>query len=165
MMAVTPVSRAASRRIVGLFVSLVASLGVSAIGGRITAASVGDWYQALIKPPFNPPDWAFPPVWTALYILMGLAAWRIWDRNPIGIRRALAVYAAQLSLNLGWTILFFGLQRPNWALIEIVPLLGFILWTVALFRPLDRVAAWLLAPYALWVAFAVYLNAGIVALN
>lgn len=164
-MAVTPVSRTASRRIAGLFVSLSASLGVSAIGGRITAASVGDWYQTLVKPPFNPPDWVFPPVWVALYILMGLAAWRIWDSRRTGIPRALAGYAVQLGLNLGWTILFFGLRRPDWALIEIVPLLGFILWTVASFHRLDRLAAWLLAPYALWVAFAVYLNAGIVTLN
>lgn len=157
--------RPTAARVAALFVSLVASLGVSAVGGRITATSVGDWYQALAKPPLNPPDWIFAPVWITLYVLMALAAWRIWDRGGAAVRRPLGVYAVQLALNLGWTVLFFGLRRPDWALAEIVLLLAAILWAFATFRVHDRIAAWLLAPYALWVGFATYLNAGIVALN
>lgn len=158
-----PPRRSAAARIAALPISLAASLAVSAIGGRITATSVGDWYQALIKPPLNPPDWIFAPVWITLYILMAIAAWRAWKHGGTG--RALRIYVLQLALNLGWTCLFFGLQQPTLALIEIVILLAAILWTVVAFRAHDRIAAWLLAPYALWVAFAMYLNAGIVALN
>lgn len=157
--------RSTAARIAALAVSLAASLAVSAIGGQITATSVGDWYQALAKPPLNPPDWIFAPVWITLYVLMAVAAWRVWDRGVAGAGRALRIYALQLALNLGWTCLFFGLRRPELALIEIAALLAAILWTIAAFRGQDRIAAWLLAPYAAWVAFATYLNAGIVALN
>lgn len=153
----------AAARIAALPISLAASLAVSAIGGRITATSAGDWYQALIKPPLNPPDWIFAPVWITLYILMAVAAWRVWKHGGTG--GALRIYALQLVLNLGWTCLFFGLRQPALALIEILILLAAILWTIAAFRTHDRIAAWLLAPYVLWVAFATYLNAGIVALN
>lgn len=152
-------------RIASLAISLAATLGVSAIGARITASSVGGWYQTLAKPPLNPPDWVFAPVWITLFILMAVAAWWIWNRHGAGARRAIVLYTLQLALNLGWTCLFFGLRQPGWALAEIVLLLASILWTMAAFRVHDRIAAWLLAPYALWVAFAMYLNAGIVVLN
>lgn len=152
-------------RIAGLAISLAVSLGVSAIGARITVTSVGDWYQTLAKPPLNPPDWVFAPVWITLYILMAVAAWWIWNKHGTGARRAIVLYAVQLALNLGWTVLFFGLRRPDWALAEIGVLLAAILWTIAAFRVHSHAAVWLLAPYAAWVAFAVYLNAGIVLLN
>ncbi len=157
--------RRLSARVIAFLISLAASLGVSAIGGRITATSVGDWYQALAKPPLNPPDWIFAPVWITLYVLMAVAAWRVWDHGGAGAARALRIYALQLALNLGWTCLFFGLRQPALALIEIAILLAAILWATAAFRAHDRIAAWLLAPYGLWVGFATYLNFGIVSLN
>jgi tryptophan-rich sensory protein len=156
-------ARSSLSRIAGLAIALGVTLGVSALGAKITATSVRGWYQTLEKPPLNPPDWVFAPVWTALYILMTIAVWRVWTHG--GGARSLITYAVQLALNLGWTALFFGLRHPFWALGEIVLLFAAILVTIADFRITDRLAAWLLAPYAAWVAFATYLNAGIVALN
>ena len=155
--------RSTLSRILALVIVLGVTLGISVLGARTTALSVTGWYQTLIKPPLNPPDWVFAPVWTTLYILMAIAAWRVWLRNAP--RRALVLYAVQLLLNLGWSVLFFGMQRPLWALVEIVLLLAAILATLAAFRTADRWAGRLLVPYAAWVAFATYLNAGIVVLN
>jgi len=147
-----------------LFVALC--LGIGALGGIATATSVETWYQGLQKPPFNPPNWIFAPVWTTLYVLMGVAAWRIWRRREAGGRRlALTLFAFQLALNLAWSFLFFGLQRIDLALVDIVLLLLAIAATIALFWPIERLAAWLLAPYLLWVAFATALNASLWLLN
>lgn len=152
---------------IGLAVSLAAVLAVSVIGGLTTAANVDSWYRTLAKPSFNPPDWLFGPVWTVLYLMMAVAAWRVWRR--VGFagkgRGALALYAVQLVLNLGWTLLFFGAHLLGWTLAEIVLLLAAILATAWAFARIDRIAAWLLAPYAAWVAFAGLLNAAIVQLN
>jgi len=155
-----PASRA--RHLLGLVGFVAACLAVSAVGGAITATSVGTWYPTLAKPAFTPPDWLFPPVWTTLFVLMGIAAWRVWRRagwNPA--RPALGVFAVQLALNLGWSFLFFGLQWVGAALVEIVLLLAAIVWTGARFTRIDRPAALLLVPYALWVAFAAVLTAAI----
>ncbi|NIM27423.1 MAG: tryptophan-rich sensory protein [Gammaproteobacteria bacterium] len=152
--------------IAGLIVFIVICLGVSALGGLVTATSVGGWYQGLEKPPFNPPDWVFAPVWTTLYVLMAIAAWRVWRRA--GFERgagALAVFAVQLALNLAWSFVFFGLQRIDLALVEIVILLVAIIATAAMFWRIDRLAGMLLVPYALWVAFATALNASLWQLN
>ena len=99
------------RDTVGFGIFLALCLAVSAVGGAVTATSVGSWYPSLAKPPFNPPNWIFAPVWTALYFMMALAGWRVWRRE--GLRRArwaLSLYALQLALNLAWSILFFGLR-------------------------------------------------------
>ncbi|MDX1484857.1 MAG: TspO/MBR family protein [Alphaproteobacteria bacterium] len=152
-----PLSKA--RDILGLLACVGLCLGVSAIGGAVTASSVDTWYQTLAKPVFNPPDWVFAPVWTALYLLMAVAAWRIWRGGETpGRRRALGAFFAQLALNLTWSILFFGARRIDLALIEIAVLLAAIIVTAALFRRIDRFAGSLLAPYALWVAYAAALN-------
>jgi translocator protein len=159
-----------SRGRTGEFVALAAwvagCLGVSAIGGAVTRSSVGGWYQTLAKPAFNPPDWVFTPVWLALFVLMGIAAWRVWRRHGFsGAAAPLGVFAIQLGLNLGWSILFFGLRAPGWALVEIVVLWTTVLATAILFYRADRTAGWLLVPYLLWVGFAVVLNAAIWRLN
>ena len=141
---------------------LVLCLAVSAIGGAITATSVGSWYPTLAKPAFTPPAWVFPPVWTTLYVLMAVAAWRVYRQRavtPAG--HALGAFAAQLALNLAWSFLFFGMQRVGAALAEMTVLLAAILWTLRLFAAIDRPAAFLLVPYALWVAFATVLTAAI----
>lgn len=159
-------ARKSSTRILGLAASLAATLAVSALGGLFTASSVGTWYQGLAKPAFNPPDWVFGPVWFTLYVLMAVAAWRVWDRAaPGAARAALTLYAVQLGFNLGWTALFFGLRWMGAALVEIVVLLALILLTRRRFAALDPWAGRLLVPYALWVAYATALNLAIWSLN
>jgi len=139
---------------------------VAAAGGAVTATSVGTWYAALAKPAFNPPDWVFGPVWTALYLMMAIAAWRIWRlRAAANARAALALWALQLALNLCWSFVFFGARAIGAALAEILVLLAAIVATAVLFWRLDRPAALLFAPYIAWVAFAAVLNAAIWRLN
>ncbi|MFN0263023.1 TspO/MBR family protein [Tepidamorphus sp. 3E244] len=144
---------------------LLVSLGVGAIGGSVTAGSVATWYPTLSKPPFNPPDWIFGPVWTALYILMAFAAWRVWRTNHPNRGPALFAYAAQLALNLAWSFIFFGMQKPGAALVEIALLLVAVAGTMVLFWRIDRVAGLLFVPYLAWVMFASVLNASIWWLN
>lgn len=150
-----------------LLVSIAIALAVGAVGGLATASSVTTWYPTLAKPPFNPPNFLFGPVWTALYLLMAVAAWRVWRAGPAAGRRgaALRLYAAQLGLNLGWSLIFFGLRRPDLALIEVLVLFAAILATFRAFAHVDRPAAWMLLPYAAWVAFAMLLNFEIWRLN
>ena len=126
----------------------------------------GDWYLTLKKPSWNPPGWIFGPVWTALYTMMAVAAWLVWRRGGFAAqRRPLALFLTQLGLNAAWTPLFFGLRRPGIAFIEIVLLWLAIAATLAFFRPVSHVAAWLLAPYLAWVSFAAMLNFALWRLN
>ncbi len=145
---------------------VVGCLAISAIGGAVTALSVDGWYRALAKPAFNPPDWVFAPVWTALYLMMAVAAWRVWRRSAAdGRARALALFGLQLALNLLWSCLFFGLMAVGAALGDIVLLWVVIVATAAAFGRIDRAAGWLMVPYAVWVLFAAALNAAIWWLN
>ena len=152
-----------SRGTLGFIVILALCLAVSAVGGAVTATSVGSWYPLLAKPAFNPPNWIFAPVWTALYFMMAIAAWRVWRRG--GARRALSLFALQLALNLAWSIVFFGMHAVGAALLEILVLLLAILATTVVFWRSDRMAGLLFVPYAAWVAFAAILNAAIWQLN
>lgn len=164
----TETVRARGRKgdIAGLVFFLALCFGVSALGGLATATSVGTWYQDLQKPFFNPPDWIFAPVWTVLYVMMAVAGWRVWRASHGEAREtALTMFVLQLVLNLIWSFLFFGLQRIDLALVDIVLLLLAIAATIALFRPIDRLAAWLLAPYCAWVGFAALLNLSLWVLN
>jgi translocator protein len=155
-----------TRDTVGFSVFLALCLAVSAIGGAATASSVGTWYRALAKPPFNPPDWIFAPVWTALYFMMAIAGWRVWRRDGLRkARLALTLFGLQLALNLAWSIVFFGLRSIGAALADIVVLLFAILATTVVFWQRDRVAGMLFIPYAAWVAFATVLNAALWQLN
>lgn len=154
------------RDIAGLLAFLVICLGISVAGGAATASSVGTWYQTLQKPSFNPPNWLFAPVWTALYIMMAIAGWRVWRAHGLrGARAAMALFAVQLALNLAWSFLFFGYRMIGAALIEIVLLLMAILVTTVLFWKRDRLAGMLFVPYAGWVAFATILNFALWRLN
>jgi benzodiazapine receptor len=154
------------RQALGLFAFVAACLAIGAIGGAVTSISVGTWYQELRKPSFNPPDWIFGPVWTFLYIAMAVAAWRVWRRYClIGARPALGLFAVQLLLNLGWSVLFFGFQQIGAALIEIVLLFGAIVATAIAFWRRDRAAGLLFVPYVGWVGFAAFLNASLWRLN
>jgi benzodiazapine receptor len=120
----------------------------------------GDWYASLQKPTWNPPGWVFGPVWSTLYLLMGISVWLVWMRGGFTAhRRPLSLFLVQLALNAAWTPLFFGLQRPDLALVEIMVLWGAILWTIREFWRINRWASALLWPYLLWVSFATILNA------
>jgi benzodiazapine receptor len=139
---------------------------VSALGGAVTATSVDAWYQTIEKPPFNPPDWLFAPVWISLFIMMAVAGWRIWRRAGLGEEKlAFTLFAMQLVLNLAWSVLFFGLQQIGLALVEICLLLITIVATAIVFWRVDRVAGMLFVPYVLWVGFATLLNASLFLLN
>jgi len=161
------VSDTTRRRDTVAFIAFLAPcLAVSAIGGAVTATSVGTWYQSLAKPPFNPPDWIFAPVWTVLFFMMAIAGWRVWRRDGLRkTRSALMLFACQLVLNLAWSILFFGFRSIGAALVEILVLLLAILATTVMFWQRDRVAGMLFVPYAGWVAFAMALNAALWQLN
>jgi tryptophan-rich sensory protein len=124
----------------------------------------GAWYEALRKPPGNPPNWVFGPVWTALYVAIAVAAWRVWRAQP-GASPAIVLWAAQLVLNAAWSWLFFGLERPGLALLDITALLALLVATTAAFLAVDRTAGLLFAPYVAWVGYATYLNAAIWWLN
>lgn len=156
----------AGRSAAGLIAALALCYGAAAIGAAVTAPRIPTWYRGLDKPAFTPPDRAFPIVWTLLYGLMAVALWRGIERAPPGHRAAIAVpFAAQLGLNVGWSFAFFGRRSPGGGVAVIVPLLGAIGWTIAAFRPVDRLASRLLLPYAVWVGFAALLNASIWAMN
>jgi tryptophan-rich sensory protein len=147
-----------------LFIAL--NIAISALGGWVTAGSVGTWYLTLEKPPFNPPNWIFAPVWSALYLMIAIAGWRTWRRSA-GPRRQLALtaYAVQLALNLSWSFVFFGAHLIGPALAVIASLLAAILVNAFLFWRIDRAAGVLLLPYAVWVSFATLLNAALWRLN
>lgn len=146
-------------------VLLISSLAlvavVAAVGGAATSRSVGDWYEGLDRAPWNPPSWVFGPAWTVLYVLMAVAAWLVAREglDDSAVRTALALYGVQLALNLGWSVVFFGLRRPGLALIEIVVLFVAVAATAIAFQAVSAPAAWLLVPYLAWVAFAASLNA------
>ncbi len=160
---------AAPRRLGGLLslcLSVALTLAVGAIGGLATAHSVNTWYSTLSKPSFSPPNWLFGPVWTTLYILMGIAAWRIYLAPEGRARRAaLWLYTVQLALNLAWSMIFFGLRAPLPALVELGMLLVAIVATGIVFWRLQRLAALLLMPYLVWSSFAWVLNFEIWRLN
>jgi benzodiazapine receptor len=138
------------------------SLGVGFAGSLVTEESVNTWYLDIRKPWWTPPDPVFPVVWTMLFVLMGVAAWRVWKASGLdGARPALVLFLSQLALNFLWSALFFGLQRPGAALIEIFLLIGAIAATMLAFLKHDAPAAWLMAPYLVWTSFASLLNATI----
>jgi tryptophan-rich sensory protein len=149
-------------RLIG-FVS--AAFAAGAIGSWATFKSVTTWYPGLRKPAWNPPAWLFGPAWTVLYIAMGVAAWRIWRTRSPSARPLLAGYFGQLAFNAGWSVLFFGLRQPGWALADIFFLWILLAWLQVRFAQLDRPAAWCWLPYLAWVSFATALNAAIVELN
>jgi tryptophan-rich sensory protein len=149
-----------------LFGFMALSFVVSGLGGLLTTTSIDSWYPTLAKPSFNPPNWIFGPVWSLLYILMAVAAWRVWRVSGWGRGRvSLTLYFGQLALNLLWSALFFGLRQPAWALADCLLLLVLIGVTGRHFWRHDRLAGLLFLPYGAWVAFAALLNGAIVALN
>lgn len=149
-----------------LIISILIANAAGFIGAIFTSNSVDTWYRTVEKPLLSPPNWVFGPVWTTLFVLMGIAAYIVWKKSSGKKRRiALGVYGLQLVLNTLWSIIFFGLQSPQWAFVEIVALWLSIVSTIFLFARISKAAAWLLVPYILWVSFASYLNYMIWMLN
>ena len=135
--------------------------------GSLVTDSDSEWYRTLVKPSFNPPSWVFAPVWTTLYLLMGIAAYLVWKQGlqNRAVKQALLIFVAQLVLNGIWSPVFFGMHQVGGALLVIILLWLMIVLTILRFYPLSRVAAYLLIPYLLWVSFASVLNFAIWRLN
>lgn len=149
-----------------LLILVAIPLFIGMIGGLVTSSSVGSWYVELNKPGWNPPSWIFGPVWTSLYILMGIASYMVWkQRSKKPIKTAMVFYGVQLALNMIWSMLFFGLRNPQLAFFEIIVLLIMIILTTFQFFKVDKRAAILMIPYILWVCFATLLNFTIWQLN
>ncbi|MFH1430669.1 MAG: TspO/MBR family protein [Candidatus Uhrbacteria bacterium] len=148
-------------------VAIVVAQLAGIVGALFTTPSIASWYAELERPALSPPNWVFGPVWTTLFLLMGVAAFLVWRRG-LGrrdVRLALGVFLLQLVLNTFWSVLFFGLHMPGAALIEIVVLWVAICATIGMFLRVSRPAAYLLSPYIVWVSFAAYLNYAIWTLN
>ncbi|HTM99746.1 MAG TPA: TspO/MBR family protein [Pedobacter sp.] len=148
-------------------VCLLIPLAIGALGGFFTFESVKSWYTTLNKPSFNPPNSIFGPVWTTLYILIGIASYLIWKqrKDASGYKLALVIYIFQLLLNLTWSFLFFYQHQIGYALIEIGILLLTIIINAILFYQIHKIAGLLFIPYILWVSFASYLTYNIYLLN
>ena len=150
----------------GLVAAILLCLAVSGLGAIETDAGPGSWYAGLAKAPWNPPAWVFAPVWTALYVSLGIALWLIWKApSGAGRSRALALFFLQLGLNLAWSWLFFGLQMPLLALFDLVALLAAVVAAQRAMWSVSRAASLILLPYLCWCGFALTLNGAVVALN
>lgn len=149
-----------------LFIAIVVCEGAGIIGSFLTVTSVNTWYITLNKPFFTPPSWIFGPVWTLLYLLMGISLYLVWIAKKSKDRtRGLQFFFIQLVLNTLWSILFFGLKNPPIAFAEILIMWVFILLTIIRFRRINKTAAYLLYPYLAWVSFASLLNGSVALLN
>ena len=149
-----------------LIVSIILPLGLGSIAGIFTAQSIPEWYATLNRPSFNPPNWIFGPVWTTLYILMGISLFLIWKQDP-GKERNLAILAffLQLLFNVAWSFIFFYFNMIGFALVEIILLWISIVIMLVLFYKIKPMAAYINVPYLLWVTFATVLNASYYFLN
>ncbi|WP_073954809.1 TspO/MBR family protein [Thalassospira sp. TSL5-1] len=152
-------------RFFALIAFLVLCVIISTASAAVTSTSVTDWYPTLAKPFFTPPNWLFGPAWSIIYALIAISGWRVWCKTGLlpqtGGRRIFIIYGAQLTLNLFWSFLFFGAESPLAGLIDIVPLLALIIANIVVFARVDRIASWMMVPYAVWVGYATLLNAAI----
>jgi tryptophan-rich sensory protein len=155
-------------KIAKLLIMVAVCVAVGYVSGMVTRESVTTWYPTLEKPSFNPPNWLFAPVWTALYIIMGIAGALVWDRidtDEENVKKGLRFFFIQLVLNALWSYLFFGLKNPMIAFVEIILLWLMIYETFVQFHKVNKTAAYLFIPYLLWVTFAMVLNGSIWWLN
>lgn len=155
-------------KVLKILIMIATCVVVGYLSSLFTREGVDTWYRTIEKPSFNPPDWVFQPVWTTLYIMMGLAAGLVWDKieeQRDTVRKGIIFFWIQLALNALWSYLFFGLHNPLLALIEIVLLWLMIYETFVQFNKVNKVAGYLLIPYLLWVTFATVLTASIWWLN
>lgn len=154
------------KSIVGLIISIAIAEGTGALSSLFTGSTMAD-YKNLVQPELSPPGWVFPVVWTVLYLLMGIASYRVYnsDADSAAKKSALMFYALQLVFNFLWTIIFFRLQARGFAFLWILVLLLLIIITTVKFYSIDKTAGYLMIPYILWVCFASYLNFTIWQLN
>ena len=150
-----------------IIISVIACSLIGFLSGFATASSITDWYVNINKPSFNPPNWIFGPVWTVLYIMMGIAAGLIWHEGIEKrlVKSALYVFVSQIILNAAWSLIFFGMKNPTLAFIEIIILWILIVLCISRFYKIKKIAAYLMVPYLLWVSFASVLNYCIMVLN
>ena len=150
-----------------LFLSILICNLAGAIGSIFTMPAIDSWYSNLVKPALNPPSWVFGPVWTLLFILMGVAAFIVYNHGwkKMEVKIALSIFGFQLILNTLWSIIFFGFQNPGLAFLELVLLWMAILFSIISFFRVSKKAAYLLIPYIMWVSFAGYLNLSFFLLN
>ncbi len=157
------------KRIGKIVLAIVVCELAGIVGSAFTISSVSSWYVTLLKPALNPPSWVFGPVWTLLYLLMGISVFLVWENKSevaaADRKRGLILFAIQLVLNALWSIFFFGFHDPALALLDLIALWIAILATMIWFYKISRPAMYLLLPYILWVSFAMYLNYSIYALN
>jgi translocator protein len=152
--------------LVSVVICVAIPLLVGAISGLATATSIKTWYLSLDKPSFNPPNFVFGPVWTTLYILMGVSLYMIWRAQKGNARtNAIRIFGIQLVLNFAWSFIFFYFHQIFFALLEIIMIWIGVLLMIIIFRRVDKTAAYLQIPYLLWVSFASVLNASIWILN
>ncbi len=143
----------------GLIVFLVVCFAAAGIGGAITTPKIATWYAALTKPSWNPPNWIFGPVWSSLYFCMAIAAWLVWRQKGFtGAMFPLALFGVQLALNVLWSCIFFGLENPGLAFVEVLLLWTAIAATMATFWQRSKIAGILFVPYLAWASFASVLN-------
>lgn len=151
---------------IGLLVFVIICLGAAGLGASATTPQIDGWYKTLNKPSWNPPSYVFGPVWTTLYVMMAIAAWRVWKQAGLKAARApLTLFAIQLVLNVAWSWIFFGMHQIGWALVDIGVLWLAILATTLLFFNRSKTAGALMVPYLAWVSFASLLNFTIWKLN
>lgn len=153
--------------IIKFVVSLFLCLGAGFIGSLAPNKSVNTWYMSINKPVINPPNWIFGPVWTTLFILMGIALYLVWHKGFAysGVKIAFIVFIVQLILNILWSVFFFGFRSPTLGFIDILILWLAILFTIILFFKVSTTAGYMLIPYIIWVSFASVLNGWIMILN
>lgn len=151
---------------IGLLVLLAVCFAAAGVGGAVTTPKIAGWYATLAKPSWNPPNWVFGPVWSALYFCMAVAAWLVWRQGGFsGATLPLALFGLQLGLNVLWSCLFFGLQSPGLAFLEVLLLGVAIAATMVTFWQRSMIAGILFVPYLAWVTFASVLNVTIWRLN
>ena len=148
-----------------IIVCAIICLTLGTLSGFSTMHEITNWYQFLIKPSFNPPNWIFGPVWTLLYLMMGVSLGIIWHSTLEGRKKAMQLFAVQFVLNLGWSFLFFNLHMLGIAFVEIIAMLIAIIFTIFAFYKVNKTASFLLIPYLCWVSFASFSNISIWLLN
>ena len=151
--------------LVKLFISIGVCELAGIAGSFFTISEIPTWYAGLVKPALNPPAWIFGPVWTTLYLLMGISLWLVWKSNSSEKKKAIWLFVVQLVLNAIWSPVFFGAHSIGNALAVIVLLWAAVILTILIFKKISKPAAWLLVPYIVWVSFATYLNLALWILN